>query len=510
MKLSTLLKRKQRSHRPEPGPPLRTNISILSRLPLECWLKVLEFLPQRDVSTVSRQCKELHASAEPILYRSIDWEWCGSSSSEPPFLSIVKLLRTVHERPEIAALVQNVSFVSYTRPQEPVYNQRAHIESTKCQKILRDYPTVRNFLLSIVRLANFPHQREWKGAVKEGNPHAYAAILISQMSCLRTLKLDCSFVWDHGWPGLMITHAMLGSPPGVLSDFSRLTYVDYGNNCSRLRQKNARGVNVPLFGGLEGCDRSQYVGWFFLPALRYFAMWAQSPSLAQDIASAMNAQPSNLARLRQWSLNQSIISVQDINRLLPQMKSLEYLRLGLQYVTCLGQLQCVAAMEPGLRSVSGTLTKFILGPHYAAITSQTAPACAGSQEGLKLPHGLFKSFEKLRTLRLPTTMLLGWGANQRKLSGALPAGIKELVLRDCYLETAIPHRKPNEAIHVLANFLLYDVHQYPHLRSITVFMDRTPFNMDPVSKMEREELRQLGGQRHIYVYLMQNTGQSID
>jgi hypothetical protein len=454
---------KQRSGQ-EADPPLHITPSILSRLPLECWLQVLDYLSQSDLLKVCRVSKELHASALPTLYRILDWDWCTGPDQELPFLQLIKLLRTIHERPEISALIHHVSFVANnTTTRDPIDEQYTNSNHSATQKILRNHPTVKNFTLSIIRLAKFPRQDFWKKALNEGNPYAYAALLISQMSSLQTLELDCTFIYYDGFPGLMMTHAMLGSPPGVMSDFAWLDTVDYGKNCAWLRLKTATGVQILTHATLNGCETRQFVGWFFLPALRDLDMWVRSPCLAADIGEGTTIQPSNLARLHVFSLIQASPNTEDMNTLLPQMKSLNHLLLTPQYATCLEQLESVAGMAPGLSALSGTLKRLFIGPVYTSLQPQTDGAYAGDQVGLKLPRGIIKTFEKLTFLNLPLPTFLGWGAHQQRLSEALPTSLKALVLRDYLLGTLIPHRWPNEIFHVLGSFLQNEVHHFPRL-----------------------------------------------
>jgi hypothetical protein len=118
---------------------------------------------------------------------------------------------------EVSALIHHVSFVANnTTTRDLIDEQYTNSNRSATQKILRNHPTVKNFALSIIRLAKFPRQDFWKKALKEGNPDAYAVLLISQMSSLQTLELDSTFLCYDGFPGLMITHAILGSPPGVM------------------------------------------------------------------------------------------------------------------------------------------------------------------------------------------------------------------------------------------------------------------------------------------------------
>lgn len=62
-------------------------------------------------------------------------------------------------------------------------------------------------------------------------------------------------------------------------------------------------------------------------------MWVSSPYLAEDIEQGMDVKPSNLAQLRRFCLNSSELMVQDINTLLPHMKSLESFYPNLEFAT---------------------------------------------------------------------------------------------------------------------------------------------------------------------------------
>jgi hypothetical protein len=320
----------------------------------------------------------------------LDWDWCTGPNGELPFLRLIKLLRTFHERPEVSALVHHVSFVACrTTTRDSIDEQ--YVSNPNYRKILCNHPTVKNSAHSVIRLAKSPRQEFWKKALNEGNPHAYAALLISQMSSFQTLDLDATFVYYDGYPGLMMTHAILGSPPGVMSDFAWLESVDYGENCTFLHLNTPTDLLPLLHTALDECEQSQFVGWFFLPALRELEMWVQSPCLAADIEKATAVQPSNLARLRFLSLKQTRPNTENINALLQQTITLRHLILTVQYDNCLELLQSVAGMEPGLRALSGTLKRLMIYPSSPQFN--TGGAFTENQVELKLPSDLIKSFE---------------------------------------------------------------------------------------------------------------------
>lgn len=104
----------------EMTPPRGPTSTILNHLPLDCGFRILEFLPLRNLSKISRVFKDLRASAEYILYRDINWEWCGNPYKDLPFLRVIKLLRTFHERPDFTTLVSHVSSLAYQKTSDEV------------------------------------------------------------------------------------------------------------------------------------------------------------------------------------------------------------------------------------------------------------------------------------------------------------------------------------------------------------------------------------------------------
>jgi hypothetical protein len=157
-----------------------------------------------------------------------------------------------------------------------------------------------------------------------------------------------------------------------------------------------------------GKSRNAASSWagFFLPALKALQMWLRSPYLAADIGEGTRSRPSNLERLYELSLMQARLNIEDINALLPQMRSIKYLSLSFPCKTCLEQLQNTARLELGLKSHSGTLKSLYINPFCTSISTGAADVYAGNQARLKLSHGLFKSFGRLTFISLPIPLLL--------------------------------------------------------------------------------------------------------
>lgn len=95
---------------------------------------------------------------------------------------------------------------------------------------------------AIVDEAKFPNAEIWNKALQDGDPYAFATVLISRIRNIMALQLDYSFVWMSGFPGLMLRHAIFSAPQGLLSMFNSLVTVDYGGNVRLSDQLEELGI----------------------------------------------------------------------------------------------------------------------------------------------------------------------------------------------------------------------------------------------------------------------------
>lgn len=100
--------------------------------------------------------------------------------------------------------------------------------------------------------------------------------------------------------------------------------------------------------------------------------------------------------------------------------------------------------------------------------------------------------------------LLGWYGWDIRLSEAIPPSISELVLRDCDMDTEIPHRNPREGFYAIRSFLLREVGGFPALRSLSVVVGRHP------ERPDWAQLQELGRRQEIVVRIMQLDGRDVD
>lgn len=205
-------------------------MSPLQSLPVDCWYMVFEYLSKSDIKNLCLVSRGLQASTAPFLYREIKQDWLRCH-----FKRLLQLLRTIHSRPERATLIRSVVFemdahmVTFPRPNSCMCAWKANINS-KLVSPKGEYGVVRKFCLSIVQDAKIPQQDVWKKGLKDGNPYVYAALLISQLPNIWSLRLDDNFLNQGGFPALVIRHALLSGSPGVISEFDRLAFIRYGHN----------------------------------------------------------------------------------------------------------------------------------------------------------------------------------------------------------------------------------------------------------------------------------------
>lgn len=74
-----------------------------------------------------------------------------------------------------------------------------------------------NVAKDIITKAQFPSLANWIYALENGDPYAFVAVLLSQLHNLQSLQLDYTFVWQSGFSGLMMRHALLSAPKNSLS-----------------------------------------------------------------------------------------------------------------------------------------------------------------------------------------------------------------------------------------------------------------------------------------------------
>ncbi|KAJ5473836.1 hypothetical protein N7475_003402 [Penicillium sp. IBT 31633x] len=392
----------------------------LTKFPGDCWLQILEYLSQRDLYNLSLTSRDIRASAEPFLYRSIHWDW-----KYPPFEKIMLFLRSISERPELADLVWHVSLVWWDveTAGEEVPLPKANVDWAKAS--LRYRPTAR-WARKIIRDANFPVaiKHTLSSRLATGDAYVYATLLVSQLHNLRSLRLDFSFVLEQGLPGIMLLHSLFGDmPPRVLTRFEKLEMVDYGSNLPIMESNENLHV---------GRYDHQFLPWFRLPSLRVFEIWPLSLVGICVFPEPLPRPPLHLSNIRSLVLARTLILPQDLAQLLLQAPFLESLHVGTLF-------KCLASnyllLEPerllcSLETSSQTLKHLSISlelPSCCWANFRLRPEYGGRNAPF---HGILKKFCALKTLSLPLIFVIGWQTTTTfELQDLLPPNLKALDLR---------------------------------------------------------------------------------
>lgn len=240
-------------------------------------------------------CKDLRASTEYFLYQVISWNF----QKILPLRRLLRLLRTILDRSVLTSSIQLLSLPSSkSKWITPEHGMNWSEE-------LLGFKGVTEKAIYIIRQAEFPDAYEWTDALWRSNFFAFAAVLISQLANIKSLRLDFCFVWLSGFPGRMIKHALF-SPNKGLSPFDFLQEVGYGENVPNPVKYWTEIDDGPPDRLSDPYDQSQFIGWFYLPSLRYLEIWLR------DIEELKTKPDLNLSHLHTLILAQSTIPEKDV------------------------------------------------------------------------------------------------------------------------------------------------------------------------------------------------------
>lgn len=395
-------------------------LTPFAKLPVDCWLLILEQLPFQELLSLSKTSRDLRDSAEPYLYRSIHWDW-----SNPPLDRVLMLLRTIAERPHVASYIWHVSMNNWGAVYEVEGNfQLARAKGAWMKKHQRFRPTLR-WARMLVRSAKYPPKMEqkWVSLLANGNEYAYATVLLSLLHNLRSLRLDFSFVAEHGLPGMMLYHSLFANvPPGLLSKFTKLEMVDYGGNAPLINFESSE-----LFG-----KNHQFMPWFHLPSLKILEIWLpniEGITWLTEPSAMLHSPP--LLSLRSLIITRSSASAEELGTLLSKVPSLSSVHVGMAY-------RCVATSDFLKESphLLAALEAKLQTLQHLSISLEVMPGCA---ENYHIPidgsissepfRGFLNKFPKLQTVEIPLNFLLGWGGAKYRLQDVLPRDVTTIHIR---------------------------------------------------------------------------------
>lgn len=388
-------------------------------LPYDCWADVIKYLAFPDILSICTTCKSLNATAELFLYQKLDVGW---NTDKLPLQQVLQLLRTIFAKPELASSVHHVSLLSSSAVL-PWANLTSNVNWDKQASCFED---VMGQAVGVAQDAQFHNAEDWVQALREGNFFAFTAIFISQLSGLRSLHLDYSFVWMGGYPGQMMKHALL-SPNGVLSTFDCLCLVDYGGNVPLPMEFAFDSGELWPDSFPSSYNSNQFHGWFYLASLQHLEIWLRDTTKLKESKLKLN-----LDCLQTLILARSTISEEDVFSLLTQTQSLKDLHLGLAYHWKKPHIfQNSELFIQALESVRNTVTNLSIGTEYYPHCMGECHFEEGREHSLESFKGVLKKFTNLQTAELPITLLVGLDPSEAiDLGKVLPDTLRNLVLRN--------------------------------------------------------------------------------
>lgn len=342
-----------------------------------------------------------------------------------PLTLILRQLRAIFRYPDIALLVQHISFLSSHEKVQDNYWDRGEVRDEDCWKVqIAQFPDVVESAIGLIRKAKFPEDEaaKWTTAIKDGDPYALVAILLSQLHNLETLRLDYTFVWQSGFPGLMLKHALFSAPEGTMSNFNHLILVDYGSNIPVPKWEQ----DIWYEEGEEGypiCDPNQFMAWFHLPSVQSISIWLQS--LQGAIISEKQ-----LKQVTSLVLARSSFTHREVYSLLQSTPNLQALHMGIAFQD-FSLLENPYVIRDALKLVSHTvetlsicLTRYPYDTHNYDNDEET------EARDRDVFRGFLKVFPKLRVVEVPVTVLLSLlPENAPNIRTVLPNTLEELCLQ---------------------------------------------------------------------------------
>ncbi|KAL4807649.1 hypothetical protein BDV18DRAFT_106614 [Aspergillus unguis] len=430
-----------------------TSISSLAILPTDCWLGILENLSSKDYYSLLFVCKDISSSVESLLFRKIAWEWRPT-----PLRRILLLFRAIVQKPKRASDIRQLSLLSHEEVDLTEDWEPPSCDTDSGEEVAK-FKDVLQHAQAIIESARFPDADTWKLALESGNPYAFVSVFLSQLENLQSLRLDYSFVWQSGFPGLMLRHALSSS---TLSHFQSLTDVDYGANICR--DRISFGIpeiyNDP---GYPECNPEQFAAWFYLPALRSLKIWLQTKKGIE-----LPGRRPDLSRLKRLILARTTIQEAQIPDILSLTQNLETLHLGMAYRW--GKetaLQDGPSILQGLDFVRESLTNLSFGIEYFPPTNCDVWLGDG-EDKLSIPfYGFLKRFPNLRAIEVPVNLLSGWSSDTSSdLTLGLPDRVEQLCLRGDYQAVDLNEWEDHQVLHLIANNAATLRSHMPGLRQI--------------------------------------------
>ncbi len=376
------------------------DMARISDLPSEIVDMILLF-GRKDLLALMRVCKSIHELSESLLYEEIlmTWDGCVQPSS-----SIGLLLRTVLERPKVALLIKHVRFRNSLKPASKPANYQLS------QSLL-------GHVQNLIHLDRFPSPDTWIREMQKGSVPAVVAFLLSRLRKLETLELGVRF--QSVRLGDVFRH--------VLSYSGQSTSISTFRN---LKQVKLNPEACSPRAGILAVDN--FISLFRLPVMQSLSF------LALDTYGFDHPEVCN-SILKNLEIHHSQIKEETLERLLAAVPNLKSLSCGLwcdpepfddrsPFFDCealgraLKQTRLIEHLAISIKFFTSSALEVDGGGAYEKGEHWGVRGCVGSLTDLA----------HLKSLEIPTVVLLGWIASTSapQLADVLPSSLRQLLLRN--------------------------------------------------------------------------------
>lgn len=233
--------------------------------------------------------------------------------------------------------------------------------------------------------------------LRMATPNALVTILLSQLHKLVSVQLDYTFVWQSGFPGLMLQHVLFSATNGTMLIFAHLTTVNYNSNVSIAEEEEP--LDNHFLKGYPSCDPGQFMAWFHLLSVASISIWLQN---FQDAITPLK----QLEQVHTLALACSTLADQEVYDLLQHTPNLKSLHLGPAYKTS-PALDGPHTLLDALESVRHTLEVLSMGVEYYPLSGGSRNLNSNDWGCRETFQGFLKMFPHIRSTKIPITVLLG-------------------------------------------------------------------------------------------------------
>ncbi|KAF2092048.1 hypothetical protein K490DRAFT_53203 [Saccharata proteae CBS 121410] len=458
----------------------RSTTPHLSALPTELLEEITGYLDSKQLYAMALSCTRLNAVCHRSLYRTIDFVWDKEDPASA--LSPRRFLCAILRRPELALLVENISFRALNWSKIAHLPNRGYAEPEDRATLPNNDVCLVHTLIEDLQL---PDAGRWKEEFAKGSAVVPIALILSQISNVKSLTIDAEFQWDK-WRhlddykphllGILLRHTVQAPSCVNINRFPHLKEVKLSTN-----------VEDSLTCQEWPVDPEQIWPFFYAPCLETAEVKMDTREIGIEDGDFRTYEnpiqwPDHLPKatsLRTLRLLHGRFTERNLVSLLSPFTNLKNLEYSYE---CEGD---TGREPPNRYGFNGELIKQALRPCASSLEHLRITTSKGgfgewsgiedlSVEWIYRPIGSLKDFPVLKTLDICLVFLLGQLPKKAQdLSDVLPSSLEELRINDDlqrHLTTENYRWQDGATAKLFRRFLAGWRETTPHLRKIDVFL----------------------------------------